>query len=589
MKNSSNKRAEYGTMNQNSNQTERYTGTDERPLDRANIERPYRLQPDGEREVYADRDGIIRDNSAESEDESDDGYQMNITELLYSTASFNAILMPVVITMILAALAVVFVNTDESVEAGADAMAGAYQVWKTNDESKNYSTVQQVGVSLANGLVMVSVICMMTFVIVLLYRFECMKCLIGYMMFCSTTLLGFLGGNMWYMAIEIYNLPVDKLSYVWTLWNFAIVGVISIFYGKGIPKVITQGYLVATAVILAWHLDYFDEITTWTLLVMLAFYDLCAVLTPCGPLKALVNLMSKEGAPDMPGLLYEAQLPPEARRPGTANNSNSSNRNSSNNSHNNNSGTGNHRGGAAGGQDDAWDSQNPQVSNEDDGSGVWDDRSEQSGPLAEIPLAIARVYNLPVIDVSSKARALLDNEGAQTSGGTGRPNRTPLLQDSATVPSIPENPSPALLRSEVTVRLPSRGGRIEKLKKNGKVAYLERDRHGEAKRLLWVDESGRVFADSDDGDDENGNTIKLGLGDFIFYSVMVGKAAQYSFTTFAACFLVILAGLGGTLVLLAVYHQALPALPISIFLGVFFYLCTRVLVEPWIEDVLMHP
>ena len=49
---------------------------------------------------------------------------------------------------------------------------------------------------------------------------------------------------------------------------------------------------------------------------MLAMYDLCAVLTPCGPLKALVNLMSEEGAPEMPGLLYEAELPPEARRPG---------------------------------------------------------------------------------------------------------------------------------------------------------------------------------------------------------------------------------------------------------------------------------
>ena len=60
------------------------------------------------------------------------------------------------------------------------------------------------------------------------------------------------------------------------------------------------------------------------------------------------------------------------------------------------------------------------------------------------------------------------------------------------------------------------------------------------------------------------------FGDFIFYSVLVSKAAQYSFATFIACFLVILAGLGGTLVLLSVYHQALPALPISIFLGVVF-------------------
>ena len=54
----------------------------------------------------------------------------------------------------------------------------------------------------------------------------------------------------------------------------------------------------------------------WALLVMLALYDLCAVLTPCGPLKALVKLMSKDDAPDMPGLLYEARLPANATRPG---------------------------------------------------------------------------------------------------------------------------------------------------------------------------------------------------------------------------------------------------------------------------------
>lgn len=47
-------------------------------------------------------------------------------------------------------------------------------------------------------------------------------------------------------------------------------------------------------------------------------------------------------------------------------------------------------------------------------------------------------------------------------------------------------------------------------------------------------------------------------GDFIFYSVLVSKAALYSFATFASCFLVVLAGLGGTLVLLAVYKKALP-------------------------------
>jgi presenilin 1 len=68
---------------------------------------------------------------------------------------------------------------------------------------------------------------------------------------------------------------------------------------------------------------------------------------------------------------------------------------------------------------------------------------------------------------------------------------------------------------------------------------------------------------------------------------LVSKAAQYSFATFASCTLVILAGLGGTLVLLSVYHTALPALPISIFLGVTFYFLTKTLIEPYSIEAIM--
>jgi Presenilin len=181
----------------------------------------------------------------------------------------------------------------------------------------------------------------------------------------------------------------------------------------------------------------------------------------------------------------------------------------------------------------------------------------------------------------------------EASGGT----QAPLLQlDDLLQHPLPEDPTPRQLRALVTVRLPVVGGRIEPVTKRGKKVYLERDRHGNPKRVLWVDHrTGKVFAEMRDDDSEGDpehparNTIRLGLGDFIFYSVLTARAALYSFTTFAACCLVILAGLGGTLILLSVYHHALPALPISIFLGVAFYLLTRFFAEPWIESVLMEP
>jgi len=436
--------------------------------------------------------------------------------------------------MVLSALAVVYINTEETLAQGAQQMAAAYQVWDID----SYSVGKSIAYSLANSLIMVTVICLMTFVIVLLYRNNCMKCLIGYMIVCSTTLLGFLGGHMYWVAIQIYRLPVDKFSYYLVLWNFAVVGVLAVFMGAVVPKYITQGYLIATSVILAWHLDYFDEYTTWCLLFMLALYDLCAVLTPCGPLKALVKLMSREDAPDMPGLLYEAELPEEAKRPGLSNSS----------------------------------------STKYQGSG------ENETTLTEIPLAVARVYSLPVKGIPHRNKDIFGKNDTK-----GKASKAPLLE-SRDGPLVPEDPTEKQLRASVLVQMPENGGKIERHRQNRRTVYLEKDRYGEAKRVLWVNTKGKVYAEASDGKDfEETNTIRLGLGDFIFYSVLVAKAAQYSFTTFAACVLVILTGLGSTLVLLSVFHHALPALPISICLGIFFYIFTRVFIEPWVEEVLTNP
>ncbi len=84
----------------------------------------------------------------------------------------------------------------------------------------------------------------------------------------------------------------------------------------------------------------------------------------------------------------------------------------------------------------------------------------------------------------------------------------------------------------------------------------------------------------DDTDLEFNDSIKLGLGDFIFYSVLVGRAAMYNMLTVFASYLAIVAGVVATLLLLALFRKALPALPVSIVLGIVFYFAARVLLEP---------
>merc|ERR1719352_361868 len=228
------------------------------------------------------------------------------------------------------------------------------------------------------------------------------------------------------------------------------------------------------------------------LLAAMSLYDLCAVLAPGGPLKALVEL-AEEREEDIPALVYEArptsstrsleELEEERARA-------------------------------------AWRRRRREAAARETGAGeemplLRDGDREGSDGLAPdaLPAAAGR-------------------EAEPTAGQQGRAAPTPSQQRA----SPPQPPPP-----------------------------------GVDGALVDDDEAGLLLPDS----------IKLGLGDFIFYSVLVGRAAMYDMSTVAAAYLAIVAGLGATLLLLAVFQKALPALPISIAMGMLFYFVTRFLLEPF--------
>lgn len=83
------------------------------------------------------------------------------------------------------------------------------------------------------------------------------------------------------------------------------------------------------------------------------------------------------------------------------------------------------------------------------------------------------------------------------------------------------------------------------------------------------------------------NGLKLGLGDFVFYSVLVARAAMYDWITTVCCTIAVLTGLTATIFLLAIYKKALPALPISIAFGILFYFVAKTVLVPYICELVV--
>ncbi|EXB94288.1 Presenilin-like protein [Morus notabilis] len=399
------------------------------------------------------------------------------------------VMSPVSICMLLVVLLVYSLSSSSSSSAATQIRTAANLVYL---EDASDSVSQKLEGALLNALVFVLLITLLTFLLVLLYYFRFTSFLKNYMRFSAFFVFASMGGSIFLSLILHFSIPIDSLTSFLLLFNFSVVGVLSLF-SAGFPIIWRQSYMVSLGIFVATWFTRLPEWTTWSLLVALALYDLVAVLAPGGPLKLLVELASSRDE-ELPALVYEARptVPREAEIRG------------------------------------------PPL-----GLLVSDSGNVE---LQAMPRDSASRENLAAVDEE-------DDEGSPLVGNGGDPSSE---YSTVVARSSDENGENA-----------SGGG--------GGVAVDE-----EMSPLV------EVMGMGNEREATSSRGIKLGLGDFIFYSVLVGRAAMYDLMTVYACYLAIISGLGCTLILLSVYRRALPALPISIALGVVFYFLTRLLMEPFV-------
>ncbi|KAE9599686.1 hypothetical protein Lal_00045612 [Lupinus albus] len=428
------------------------------------------------------------------------------------------VMSPVSICMFLVVLLVYSLSSDNPFSSPDSTIRTAANLVYVENPSDSVS--QKLEGALLNAVVFVILIAIVTFLLVLLYYYNCTNFLKYYMRFSAFFVFASMGGSIFLSLIQKFSIPVDSVTCLLLLFNFTIVGVLSVFAG-GIPILMRQGYMVCLGIIVAAWFTKLPEWTTWVLLVALALYDLVAVLAPGGPLKLLVELASSRDE-ELPALVYEAR-PAVAPRTGGG-------------------------GGSA--------------------LGLLVTGAMESEQVSSSSIELQAVPRRNVNRNDNEIEILGGNvDNYVVTMGDFRD------EDSQSVRDGEEERSPLVGNS--------RGGQFSSADNGRRFDGREGEIVEEMSPLVEMgNNEGQVM--SRDGVEIVDRGIKLGLGDFVFYSVLVGRAAMYDLMTVYACYLAIISGLGCTLILLSVCRQALPALPISIMLGVLFYFLTRLLMEPFI-------
>ncbi|KAF3793530.1 Presenilin-like protein [Nymphaea thermarum] len=425
------------------------------------------------------------------------------------------IVYPVSICMLLVVVLVSVLNSSSPPSSSSSWSSIATLVY---NETTTESLWDAIKGAILNALAFVLVVTIATFLLVLLFYFRCTKLLKFYMGFCAFMVLGLLGGEILILLIEHFNFPIDCITFCIILFNFTVVGVMSVFMFK-MPIFITQSYLVVIGMLVAYWFTMLPEWTTWAMLVAMSLYDLAAVLLPVGPLRLLVELAIARDE-DIPALVYEA-------RP----------------------------------------------VNGEGSAELFIRGDHQDHPPGAERMERRRVW---------KQREHVDNGSSSTvadflSVGAAE-NSSELSQRllSSNEPDEERRPETRIVIGDARI---SGGGS----------AVNSSPRNELSRETVANDLESRALNALPGGEDEgiglgSSGAIKLGLGDFVFYSVLVGRAAMYDLMTVYACYLAIMAGLGVTLILLAFYKKALPALPVSILLGIAFYFLTRFLLEAFVFE-----
>ncbi|KAK6755876.1 hypothetical protein RB195_014332 [Necator americanus] len=459
--------------------------------------------------------------------------------------------------------------------------------------SGNSTTGNKYHDGIINAFSAMIVLAIVSFSMLLLALWDCRRLVQLWLHMSCLLILFAVSGGFFYDLLKCLHVSEEKIIYEWLpglVTAYGGFGCIAFFY-HGAPLLLHQFFVLSNCSLVSlFYLRSFPGYTAWFVLWCVALWDIFAVLAPIGPLRKVQEKAGDYSHDVLRFLMFTADVKQSAK----VEEASESNEEESDKDE-------------VKAEEEKGIADHPPASDSSTFTLTTEESEDETLPQVEKPLLRRRIRQAAGADTAEVLEGKVEEERKRNAGKKQAERRVKKDKN-----------SDLSSEDEVHVELQSEVDGTSVAVQNEDESPWDKKYHIDDKEALSMSQHKKVLESSsssscsgsydlsttgEDSDDierasvtaadalNDANSLRLGMGDFVFYSVLVGQAATTgSIGATIAAALGVVYGLLVTLTYFSNGDETTPALPISIVLGTIFHF-GYILMEPYImhcTDLTIH-